>query len=285
MNRRDFSKALLTIPALSACLSESKNGFIDAHCHVWDQDAKLNGYGKYEFSTLQKIASAKEINRFVVVVLYSDSNENYVLNLKEQFPDKVGIISLLDPSDENLEKKMKVNREKGILGYRLNSKFVGEDWLKQSGVDKMWEIAADLDVSMCLLRKTNASFKSMSDMMKKHPKTKVVIDHLGLVNPESQQDVREFLSLSEHGKCHVKVSRFFTDRAKQTGSEKMLPFIEKLTKAFGSNRLMWGSNAPVEVSRKDDYTFGVDLIKNAPFLSEQDKQNIFKNTADKLFFT
>jgi len=284
MNRRDFSKALLTIPAISACTSSSENDLIDVHCHVWDKDATLNNKNKFGFSELREIAAHKGISRFVVVVLYADSNERYVLNLKDQNPGKIGIISLLDPTDENLEKKMKLNREKGILGYRLNSKFVGEPWLKQPGVDKMWEIAADLDVSMCLLRKTNASLKSMNDMMKKYPKTKVVIDHLGLVNPESSQEVDEFLALAEFEKCHVKVSRFFTNRTKQTGSEKMLPFINKLNKAFGSNRLMWGSNAPVEVSHNGDYHKAVDLIKDASFLSAQDKENIFKNTADRLFF-
>ena len=64
----------------------------------------------------------------------------------------------------------------------------------------------------------------------------------------------------------------------------MLPFIEKVNKAFGSNRLMWGSNAPVEVKLATDYHKAVDLIKDASFLSAQDKENIFKNTADRLFF-
>ena len=284
MNRRDFSKALLTAPALASCSSDIGHGDIDAHCHVWERNSKLNGYSKYEFSTLEEIASPKGIRRFVVVVLYSDINESYVLKLKKLYPKKVGIISLLDPADNQLENKMRLNKERGILGYRLNSKFTGENWLKEPGVDKMWELAAKLDVSICLLRKTNASYKSMNVMMKRHPGTKVVIDHLGLVNPESPAEVDEFLSLSEHKKCHVKVSRFFTDRAAQTGSEAMLPFINQLNKSFGSHRLMWGSNAPVEVSRQKDYHFAVDLIKNADFLSESDKENIFRNTADKLFF-
>ena len=284
MNRRDFSKAILAAPALSACSSMPSSGAIDSHCHIWDKGSSLNGYKNYEFSQLNKIASQKGISRFIVVVLYSDINESYVLKLKRQFSDKISIISLLDPADKHLEKKMKLNKEKGILGYRLNSKFVGESWLKQPGVDKMWKIAAELDISMCLLRKTNASFKSMSEMMKKHQNTKVVIDHLGLVNPESTQEVSEFLALSKYEKCHVKVSRFFTDRAKQYGSEKILPFINKLNQSFGSNRLMWGSNAPVEVSQHKDYHSAVDLIRNASFLSETDKENIFQNTAEKLFF-
>lgn len=233
---------------------------------------------------MAKIAGNAGVSRFVVVVLYSDVNESYVLKIKEQHPGKLGVISLLDPADRLLEKKMKLNRQRGILGYRLNSKFVGESWLQQPGVDRMWQIAADLDVSICLLRKTNASFKSMSDMMKKHPGTKVVIDHLGLVNPHDAQEVKDFLALAAFEKCHVKVSRFFTDREKQSGSEDMLPFIEKVNRNFGSHRLMWGSNAPAEVSRQQDYHRAVEMIKNASFLTEQDKQNIFKNTADRLFF-
>lgn len=285
MNRRDFAKlSLLSVGGLAGCKeTDSVVNAIDSHCHVWDKDGMANK-PPYPFETIDQVAAPTGIQRFVVVVLYAESNESYVLKLRELYPERIGIISLLDPEDSELEAKMIANRKKGILGYRLNSRFVGEDWLKSENTDRMWKIAADIDVSICLLRKPNASIASMKTMIAKHPSTKVVIDHLGLVDPSNAAEVESFLSLAEYEKCHVKVSRFFTNRAEQTGTEDMLAFVEKVYGAFGSERLMWGSNAPVEVSRPDDYQRGVNLIKDAPFLKPHDLHNIFVGTADKLFF-
>lgn len=284
MNRRDFSKLVLTLPALTGCTSNSDESFIDTHCHLWESDDSLNCYAKYELAEIQEIAEPAGVRRFVVVVLHSDINEKYVMKVRQQHPDKVRVIANINPAQKNLAEEMKLNREKGVLGYRINSKFDGESWLKRPGVDKMWEIAADLDISICLLRKENVSVKSVLDMMKRHPGTKVVIDHLGLVNPQSIKEVSEFLELAQFEKCYVKFSRFFTDRVKQTGTEVIVPFFKKLNTAFGSERLMWGSNAPVEVGQKSDYSRAVNLIKEATFLSEKDKQNIMEKTAEKLFF-
>ena len=64
----------------------------------------------------------------------------------------------------------------------------------------------------------------------------------------------------------------------------MHKLFEKIYQKFGSERLMWGSNAPVEVSQGQDYKRAVDLVSEASFLKAGDKQNIFVNTAEKLFF-
>ena len=284
MDRREFTKvSLLGIGALSSCSSiDIINNGIDCHCHI--QNKAKPGKEPYTFQKIQKVASPNGIQRFVVVVIYEETNESYVLKMKHSNPGKVGIISLLDPNDKQLKQKMVSNRNKGILGYRLNSKFIGEDWLKSESVDNMWKLAADLDVSICLLRKTNASLKSMKPLMDKYKSTKVVIDHLGLVDPSNPKEVDEFMSFSKYENCYVKVSRFFTDRANQSGTKEMLGLIQKVHSNFGSERLMWGSNAPVEVRAEADYKRGVDLIKDAPFLKPNDLQNIFIKTSEKLFF-
>ena len=285
-NRREFAAiSLASIAALAGCkITDSHSlGAIDAHCHIWETDGIL-GRDKYPFEQLQAASASMGIDRFVVVVLYSDTNKDYVLKVKEQYEDKISIVGLLDVESLNLEKQMQSDRELGIRGYRLNSKFIGEDWLKVAGVDRMWEIAADLDVSMCLLRRENASIASIKQMLEKYRSTTVVIDHLGLVDPLNANEVSAFLSLAKYEKCNVKVSRFFTDRSRQDGSEEMLKLIEKVHAEFGSERLMWGSNAPVEVSESNDYTFAADLIRKATFLKPRDLQNIFRGTAERVFF-
>ena len=193
MNRRTFTKLsiLSTSPPAALGNFDLLNG-IDTHCHIWKPNTKRD----FPIEQMQTIARPSGINRFVVVVISAEGNESYVLKMKEKYPGKIGIITLLDPFTSNLEQKMELNIEKRNTGYRLNSRDTGESWLK--GTDKMWQIAADLDVSICLLQKPNASIKSMDDMISKYPNTKVVIDHLGLVDPDNQREVNDFLALSKN---------------------------------------------------------------------------------------
>ena len=251
---------------------------IDSHCHIWEPGTTKD----YQFETIQKVAVPVGIQRFIVVVTSDKGNENYVLKMKDKYPGKIGIITLLDPATPKLERRMISNRKKGILGYRLNSKDIGENWLKNTA--HMWDIAADIDVSICLLRKPNASINSIKKVIHKHQKTKVVIDHLGLVNPDDKKEVNAFLSLASYENCHIKVSRFFGNREEKSGTEKPNKLYEKAYREFGSERLMWGSNAPVEVSKQHNYSRTVDLVAKASFLNSEDRKNIFVNTAKKLFF-
>ena len=281
MDRRHFSKlSFLSLASITSCSTTDEqivNG-IDSHCHIWEPGSAKD----YKFETIQKVAAPAGIQRFIVVVTSAKGNENYVLKMKDKYPSKVGIITLLDPGADNLDKKMTSNRGKGILGYRLNSKDIGETWLKNTG--RMWNIAADLNVSICLLRKPNASIHSMKEMIHKHQKTKVIIDHLGLIDPDNNKEVNEFLSLAVYENCYVKVSRFFDNRIERSGTEKLNKLFEKVYREFGSERLMWGSNAPVEVSNAHNYSRTVNLISNASCLNAENRKNIFVSTAEKLFF-
>jgi predicted TIM-barrel fold metal-dependent hydrolase len=48
---------------------------------------------------------------------------------------------------------------------------------------------------------------------------------------------------------------------------------------------MWGSDCPYQVQGDHTYEASLTLItEKLDFLSDADKENILKNTADKLFF-
>ena len=287
MNRRDFSKIIVALPSIAGpnLFAASEDlGYIDTHCHVWAPGTRPPEKGDFTYEDIAKMGAPIGVSKVVIVVVLTEGNLDYALSIKDKNPGKIGIIALIDPTLPDLAKQMEINRSKGILGYRINSKFTRDAFLEQPGIDNMWDIAANLNVSMCLLRHAGVDLQTIKDTMKKHPKTKVVIDHLGHVNPSDPAELKEFLKLADNPNCYLKVSKFFTNRVAKTGFEEMQPMLKQMWNAFGSERLMWGSNAPVEVSTASQYQGAFKLIRDSEFFSKSDKENIFKNTAEKLFF-
>ena len=59
----------------------------------------------------------------------------------------------------------------------------------------------------------------------------------------------------------------------------------ELSKIFGADRLMWGSNNPVfEIDSQQNLTQAFRAIQHAEELSEYDKKLILGGTAERIFF-
>ena len=63
MNRRDFSKALLTIPALSACAPSSENDLIDAIEKILDTYKKHKKNKSDDFLSVFRRIGIKEFKK------------------------------------------------------------------------------------------------------------------------------------------------------------------------------------------------------------------------------
>ena len=65
----------------------------------------------------------------------------------------------------------------------------------------------------------------------------------------------------------------------------LLPLIERAVRAFGPERCMWESDAPLQARAPQSYQASVDLIReHARFLSPAEREQILFRTADEFFF-
>jgi L-fuconolactonase len=120
-------------------------------------------------------------------------------------------------------------------------------------------------------------------VLERQPDLRLLVSHLGLppavstAPPEAtaRQVLQEVLALARYSGVHVKLSGFYalTQPGYDYPHQAAWPYVEVLLAAFGSTRLLWGSDfSPSLEWLSFPQTFG--LFEAMPFLSDSDLKRI-----------
>ena len=294
MNRRTFGKLAVGTALASSCISDNSSSMIDAHSHVWVDDLKKYPLQKarskadlkplsFPIQKLMSTAAPYGFERFVLIqhIYYHLWDYSYLTDCAAKYPEKIAVVGALDPIKSESLKTMESDPA-AVSGYRIASAGKKDNWLEATSA--FWNKAAELNKAVCLLRFANVSLQSIDQMCQKHPDTKVVLDHFGHVDPQDKTEVKALLALARHKNFYMKVSKFYGNGKKQLPYLDMLPFIKILNEIFGSQRLMWASDCPYQIQGGHNYASAVEVVRQADFLSAQDRDNIFSKTAAKIYF-
>lgn len=237
---------------------------VDTHVHFWDVDDP-NGIGwPREGHPLYKTIMprhfeeiAKENNVKAVVIVQSGSRvyENeWTLKISEDkkamYPGVVGNFNNILGKDEFDELFEKYCRNPRYVGFRIGGNLLEDKNMN----DKVWQQlkkVADKGKTLDVLM-TDAYVKYVSNVAKKIPNLKIIINHgtgakfNGQPRPESWvQDLQE---VSKHPNVYCKVSGFF-DRTIDSPAPKNVEYykhnLDALWQYFGEDRLIFGSDWPV----------------------------------------
>ena len=125
-------------------------------------------------------------------------------------------------------------------------------------------------------------------MCTKFPEAPVIIDHLCLIGRKgifAEDEMEALCQLARHKRVMIKVGAFYGLGAKMPPHLEMLPMIRRVVTAFGPERCMWESDAPLQVKSPQTYGAAVALIReHASFLTVSDREQILFRTADEFFF-
>ncbi|MCM8533464.1 MAG: amidohydrolase family protein [Lentisphaeraceae bacterium] len=297
MDRRAFNTGLIgSLPLFKGCNSYFSSGTIDSHAHIWPSFGEYpfkKGIKKEDLSpssfTAEDLIRAGEpsgVERFVLIqhIYYHGYDYSYFKKVSAQYPGKFAIVGAIHQDYPALEKKVEQDSKTNVSGYRIPSA-VGESWLEGKNMERFWQIAADFDQSICLLRNKNVSLKSVYEKCRKFPQTRVVIDHYGHVDLNNKEELNTLWRLSQLENVYLKVSKYYGNGAMTPPYLDMLPLLEQVVKRFGSEKLMWASDCPYQLEDGHTYKAAYELVaEKASFLSTTDKQNIFRDTAARVFF-
>ncbi|RLS54964.1 MAG: amidohydrolase [Planctomycetota bacterium] len=187
---------------------------------------------------------------------------------------------------------MKTLAKRGVRGFRLYADRVKANaWATSDGIRAMWKCGADEGLAMCLLADPDA-LPAIAAMCNDYPKTPVVIDHfarIGMRGAVDQQQLDQLLALSKFPLTLVKTSAFYAFGKKKAPYVDLGPMIRQLRDAYGTQRLLWGTDCPYQVSSVDQqhsYTDSVALLRDKiDFLSKQERREILRDTARRIFFS
>ena len=91
--------------------------------------------------------------------------------------------------------------------------------------------------------------------------------------------------MADYPNTYVKVSAFYALGKKLSPYKDLHSLIERVYKAFGPERLMWGSDSPYQVIGGHNYQDSFDLIgRHLDFLSPSGRNYVLRDTAKRVFF-
>ena len=233
---------------------------IDAHQHFWNFKPLRDGWITDDMKELQRdflpgeieiVFRQNEVSGSVVVQADPTENENdFLLNLADQYPFIRGVVGWIDLTSETVEEKLRYHhqfsRMKGfrnlLQGEKQRASMLEPAFQRGIGLLNRYGFSYDLLIlpdQLDFTEKLVASF----------PDQRFVINHLakplvrqGVIS-EWQKNMRKFTRFEN---VYCKISGMVNEAEwKYWHKEDFRPFIDEVVATFGIKRLMFGSDWPV----------------------------------------
>jgi L-fuconolactonase len=300
-----FAAALLA-PAIHAQQKSAKQPVIDAHMHVWSDDRVRFPFAHpYDpkfvapkipasLALLLEEMDQHGITHCVLVQTISHGWDNrYLGHCLKADPKRFRGQGLIDPTDPQVAKNLELAmRQHGLAGVRFSPMYYQgkDDWLNARASDALWEKAQELGAVFNFFIAAE-QLPKLEDMVRRHPKVKVVIDHLARVDLEandSDAQIKNLLALARYPNVWVKVSELsILSPSKKYPYRDTYPLVKKVYDAFGPDRLLWGTGFPGATrAQADRPSLEQELAliqKHIPFFTAEDRGKILGRNAAKVW--
>lgn len=233
--------------------------YIDSHQHFWNYDPKRDAWITDQMSAIQKDFTPQDLEALLrknkidgCVAVQSDQSETetrFLLSLTEQHDFIKGVVGWVDLFADNLEARLShfstFDKFKGIrhivqdepIGFMDKPEF-------QNGI----QVLGNFDLTYDILIKP-PQLKEAIALVKKFPNQKFALDHIAkpvISKGVDQQWATEIKELAKHPNLFCKVSGMVTEIDNfQWIPDDFNAFLHLVTNAFGSDRIMFGSDWPV----------------------------------------
>ncbi|MEW6130805.1 MAG: amidohydrolase family protein [Acidobacteriota bacterium] len=233
---------------------------IDSHQHFWRYDRRRYDWITDEMEVLRRdFLPADLLSEYQAsgvdgsIAVQADQSERetrFLLELAEQNDFIKGVVGWVDLRDANLPLKLAYFAQfKKLCGFRhiVQSEpdddfLLREDFLRGVGYLQDFDFTYDI---LIYPKQLSAAIK----FVEQKPDHKFVVDHLAkpfikdrMVSPWREQ----MQELARHENVYCKVSGMVTEADWQTWqAEDFKPYLDVIFEAFGSERVMFGSDWPV----------------------------------------
>lgn len=225
-----------------------------------------------------------------------------LMKFRSKHPDKLKGMLLFDPSlsveeaVSNLENLVL----KGFVGVRFNPYLWGEAedtnegekrWNPMSAPDgpglACYKRCAELKIPvgvMCF-QGLQYHYDDILKLIDASPETPLILDHFGFTGftDSGNEQFQNLLKLANYPNVHVKISALFRlgDESpyEKVRADRLVPLLE----AFGSERLMMGSDFPFVLEQEPERYDGTIKLIDSWLVSSYDKKNVMGATAERLF--
>ena len=213
---------------------------------------------------------------------------SFVLEVYRTWPDRFRVVTPIDVTDPAIDDVVAAwSKTKGAVGVRI---LLRDDIVSDPSdphLDRAFAAAGrhGMPVNfLCWWRLDHGA-----EVVRRNPDTVIVIDHLGLLQPnvppppaEPWADLPKLLALAAYDNVMVKISGACTLSREPYPYNDIWDPILRIIDAFGIDRCMWGTDW-TRASGMLTYEQGVASFRDTDRLSASDKAKLMGGTTEKVY--
>jgi L-fuconolactonase len=271
---------------------------IDSHQHFWKYHPVRNAWIDNSMKVIQRdflpedlypILKDKGIGGCIAVQAdQSEEETNFLLQCAQNNSFIKGVIGWVDLRAENVDERLDhFSKDKNFKGVRHIVQAETDDafMLKPkflNGISKLEQFGLTYDILI-----HQHQLKQAIAMVNKFPKQKFVLDHIAKpkisegIDAEWKNDIN---LLATHENVFCKISGLVTETENHQWIEPMFkPFLDTVIKAFGINRLLFGSDWPVCLLAGAYQEVLQIITNNLSNFSEKDRAKVMGGNASRVY--
>jgi predicted TIM-barrel fold metal-dependent hydrolase len=265
---------------------------VDGHAHVWalDPDAypwqPTFGYVPTEPAPPDALLAVMDrlgvTHAILVQPSVYGSDHRFLLDTVRDHPDRFLAIGLVDPADMTVDvTPASLVSDGGCVGLRVNLSLNPRRAASQAD-ESRWAELEGVGVPICV-RATPAHHDLVKGLLSRHPRLRLVVDHLGLPDPGSPAPtIARLTELARFEHCWLKIADLRRLSSMTVPHRDVWWVVRAALRLFGSSRLLWGSDFP-NADADGGYSAAVRTIESMPFLDAADRDRLMAGTSRELW--
>ncbi len=212
---------------------------------------------------------------------------SYALEAYAKHPTRFGLVKPFDPSAETVAEEIAAwAATPGVVGARLMlaaSEFADDD----PGLERMLTACAEAELTLNVLGQ--GKLPLTLDLARRHPDTRIVIDHLGLAQPFEPPvpaapwaDLDNVLALATCDNVAIKISGACTLAHEPYPYPDIWAPLQRIFDAFGFARCMWGTDWTRSLNFLT-YEQGVEAFRLYEQLSDAERAALMGESLAKIY--
>lgn len=270
---------------------------IDTHVHFWKfdkvRDAWINEDMKvlrHDFlpEQLSLIARNNHIKGFVAVQAdQSELETHFLVELAATHPLIKGVVGWIDLRANNLRERLEYFSQYPVIkGWRHIVQVEPDDFLLrkdfQQGVTLLKEFNYSYDILVY-----HPQLPATASFVKEFPEHRLMIDHCAkpdIKNGNIAEWKKWMIEIARQPNVYCKLSGLFTEASWKTwDSAEFYPYLDVVFEAFGTDRLVFGSDWPVILLSGIYVQWKSLLEKYMEHHSDEDREKVFETNAIKFY--
>jgi len=271
---------------------------IDAHQHFWKFDPVRDSWINEEMKVIQKDFLPADLEVELrkngvegTVVVQSDQSEaenDFQLKNAEENEFIKGIVGWVDLQSMNLAEK--------LVYYKQYGKIKGFRHVLQGEKDRAFMLKPAFKRGIGMLKRFDFTYDILifhdqlgfaKELVAEFPEQLFVVDHLAkplIKNGEIKEWAEKIKQLASHENVYCKISGMVTEADwKNWKQEDFNPYLDVIVEAFGTGRIMFGSDYPVcLVAASYAQVLGIVQTYFSAF-SKDERQQFFAENAKRFY--